>query len=327
MGTDRNVTIAMLTYNAEPFLLRILDAVKSQRTERHVELLAVDSGSTDGTLDIVRSRSVRIISIPREEFDWGLTRDLAYQEVQTSIVVNLSQDAVPAHDRWLENLVQRLDDAHVAASCGSSVPDPGRGFDQFPWERNGYFYFTREMKKFATRYGRGLSFANSAVRRSVWEQLRFDRQPIGEDFQFQTKLQAAGLSITFVDDAPVYHHHNYTIPQLSRRCRRDFAGLDADHLQGFQLLYHLLVHLLVHLGIDRAGLALAVEETQGGLQATQAAADLLELFLLAAILGQAQPGKQAVHAGTLDQDGKQAAAEDYVNGQLPVGPGFGDGQS
>lgn len=228
MSTDNqtyDVTIAILTRNGGSLLPRLLDAVFAQHTARRVEVLAVDSGSHDGTLDILRRYPLRLQEIPQKDFNWGRTRDLAYEQAAAPVVVNLSQDAIPMQRDWLENLLRPLNDAEVAVSCGSSVPDPERSFGQFPWERNGYFYFTREIRRFVEKYGRGLSFANSAVRRTVWEQLRFDEQPTGEDFQFQKKLHGAGLRIAFPDDAPVLHHHNYTLAGLWRRCRNEGYAL------------------------------------------------------------------------------------------------------
>ena len=219
------VTIAILTRNAGPLLRRLLESVARQQTSRTIEVMAVDSGSTDGTLDLLNAHGVRVLSIPADQFDWGRTRDFAYQHARSPIIVNLSQDAVPMEPAWLENLVRPLSDPRVGASCGSSMPDPERGFPQFPWERNGYFYFTREIAKFVKQYGKGLSFANSAVPRAVWERLRFDEQPTGEDFQFQKKLHAAGLAIAFPEDAPVLHHHNYSLGGLWRRCRNEGFAL------------------------------------------------------------------------------------------------------
>lgn len=213
-----DVTVAILTRDGGDLLERALDAIALQETSRRVEVLAVDSGSRDGTLELLHKHGARVMTIPPGEFNFGATRDLAYQQSAAPVVVNLSQDAVPAHARWLDNLLRPLDAPEVGASCGSSIPDPDRAFAQFPWERNGYFYFTREMRAFAGKYGRGLSFANSAVPRAVWERLRFDPQPTGEDFQFQIKLHAANLRIAFPDDAAVLHHHDYTLAWLFKRC-------------------------------------------------------------------------------------------------------------
>ena len=223
-----DVTIALLTRNAAELLPRLLDAVAAQHTTRRVELLAIDSGSMDGTVSLLEERAVRVIQIPERDFDWGLTRELAFKEARGSIVVNLSQDAIPAGPDWLDNLLEPLTDPEVGASCGTSLPDPERHFPQFPWERNGYFYFTREMRKYGARYGRGLSFANAAVPRTIWERFHFDAQVTGEDFQFQTKMHTAGLRVAFPANAPVLHHHNYSLPRLFKRCRNE--GMALRHL-------------------------------------------------------------------------------------------------
>lgn len=226
MDRGFEVTIAVLTRDAGPVLPRLLDAVFAQRTRLRYEVLAIDSGSTDGTLDTLRQFPLRLIEIAKSDFNWGRTRDFAYQQCDSPIVVNLSQDAVPQRTDWLDRLTRPFfDDEAVAVTCGSSIPDPDRHFTQFTWERNGYFYFTREIKKFTDKYGKGLSFANSAVRRSAWERLRFDEQPTGEDFQFQKKLHAVGGKIVFPADAPVLHHHNYSFGSLYRRCRNEGYAL------------------------------------------------------------------------------------------------------
>ncbi|GMV99204.1 MAG: hypothetical protein AMXMBFR84_03430 [Candidatus Hydrogenedentota bacterium] len=203
----------------------MLQAVKGQLTPHPIEIVAVDSGSTDGTLDILKEHNVRVIPIAPEDFDFGKTRDLVFEQTRGSFIVSLSQDAIPATQNWLENLLKPFDDPSVAVTCGRSVPDPDRAFDPFPWEANGYFYFTREMKKFRAKYGRGLSNANAAYRRSVWEELRFGEQPIGEDFRFQEKLHDSRHILAFVDDAPVLHHHDYTLRTLYKRCRNEGYGL------------------------------------------------------------------------------------------------------
>ena len=141
------------------------------------------------------------------------------------IVVNLSQDAVPARGDWIEKLLAPLSDPEVGVSCGSSIPDSERSFRQFQWERNGYYYFTRDIRKFTARYGKGVSFANAAVPRRVWERLHFDPQPTGEDFQFQMKLHGVGLRIVFPEDAPVLHHHNYTLSAVIKRSRNEGFAL------------------------------------------------------------------------------------------------------
>ncbi len=222
-NTAFDVSVTFLTRNGGATLKRALKAVRDQITDRRVEIVAVDSGSTDMTLENLAAFDARVVPIESHAFNFGTARDLAFEKSHSPIIVTLSQDAVPADDTWLETLLNPM--LESAVSCGKSIPDPHRGFHPFAWERNGHFYFTREMRKFAQRFGRGLSFANAAVRRDVWETLRIDPQPVGEDYQFQTKLQAKGYTIAFAPDAPVYHPHTYDLVRLAQRCRNEGLGL------------------------------------------------------------------------------------------------------
>jgi rhamnosyltransferase len=225
MCSEPEITIGIPCRNGGVILERALKQVFAQDTHRRYEVLALDSGSTDGTLAALAKYDVRVISIPQAQFDWGRVRERLFEEARGAIVVNLSQDAVPASADWLERLIAPLLESEAGVSCGSSIPDPERHFPQFQWEKNGYYYFTREIGKFTEKYGKGLSFANTAVRRSVWESLRVDPQATGEDFGFQIKLRRAGVPIAFPVDAPVLHHHYYTLKGVFRRCRNEGLAL------------------------------------------------------------------------------------------------------
>jgi rhamnosyltransferase len=226
-GGNIDISVTLLTRNAGPLLARVLDNIRAQETPRSLEIVAVDSGSTDGTLDLLHQYCASVMEISPDEFDFSKTRDQVFEMTRGDTIIALSQDAVPAHALWLESLVAPLVDDTVAASCGRSVPDPERPFAQFVWERNGLFYFTREMRRFSARHGRGLSNANAAYRKSVWRKLKFGVQPIGEDFRYQTKLAAEGLRVAFPDGAEVLHHHAYTLGALYKRCRNEGLGLRA----------------------------------------------------------------------------------------------------
>ena len=62
----------------------------------------IDSGSTDGTVEYLRQRGVRVIEIPNAEFNHGATRNLGVAEARSEIVALVTQDACPADDRWLQ---------------------------------------------------------------------------------------------------------------------------------------------------------------------------------------------------------------------------------
>lgn len=107
---------------------------------RAVMRCLLDSGSTYGSLDVIGAHPV--VKIAQEHFDWGRMRERLFEEARGAMVVNLSQDAVPARCDWLSGSSRHCRIPAVGVSCGSSIPDPEWPFAQFQWERNGYYYFT-----------------------------------------------------------------------------------------------------------------------------------------------------------------------------------------
>ncbi len=124
--SDLAATVTILTYNGEQYLGAILDALSVQRLDDPFEVLVVDSGSTDRTLEIVAAHpEVRLHSIPNAEFGHGRTRNLAAHLARGRVVVYLTHDAVPAHDRWLYEMLKPFElNDRVAAVMGKQVARP-----------------------------------------------------------------------------------------------------------------------------------------------------------------------------------------------------------
>ncbi|MCX6024105.1 MAG: glycosyltransferase family A protein, partial [Chloroflexi bacterium] len=85
-------------------------------------VVAVDSGSTDRTLEIVSRYPVRLLQIPPAEFHHGRTRNLGAQLAQGRFLVYLGGDATPVDERWLRVLLQELEAPDVAGSYGRQLP-------------------------------------------------------------------------------------------------------------------------------------------------------------------------------------------------------------
>src|SRR5438105_349485 len=119
-----HVTVAVLTYNAEEFLRDLLKAIETQKTQRKVEILVIDSGSSDQTLEILKDFSdVRLHQIPNSEFGHGKTRNQAVELASGEFVLFLTQDAVPAHEYWLESMVEPFEISDkVGCVVGKQIP-------------------------------------------------------------------------------------------------------------------------------------------------------------------------------------------------------------
>lgn len=122
---ETDVSVIIPTLNGQLYLTRIFDAIASQRFVGEIEVLVIDSGSTDATLDIVHSRpDVRLHEIPNSEFGHGKTRNLAARLASGRLLVFLTQDAVPASEEWLAAITTPLDPlgADAVAVMGRQRP-------------------------------------------------------------------------------------------------------------------------------------------------------------------------------------------------------------
>src|SRR5919206_4872067 len=104
MAADATVAIPVL--NGARYLREVLAAVRAQRVDREVELLIVDSGSTDGSLEIAEEHGARIHRIHKSEFSHGGTRNRMMAMARGEHVAFLTQDATPASPRWLPALLE-----------------------------------------------------------------------------------------------------------------------------------------------------------------------------------------------------------------------------
>lgn len=213
----------MPTLNAGPLLDRVLAGIDAQRGAELVDRVAIDSGSTDGTRERLERHGFRVLSIPRQEFDHGSTRDRAIAATEGDIVVLLTQDAVPLGDDWLTALLAPFTDPRTAAAWCKQVPRAdcppviARRIRQ--WLGDGVEPRVQELKAGETlaslppleRLSRcALDNVASALRRSVWQRFPLGPRRFGEDLAFGMRVIDAGYRIVYQPRAVVEHSHTRT---------------------------------------------------------------------------------------------------------------------
>lgn len=217
------VSLVIPTLDAESDIQGLLNRIYRQ-TRLPDEIIVVDSSSSDRTVDIVKMfELVRLISIERSEFNHGLTRDMALRESSGDIVCFMTQDAIPADDFYIENLIAPiLSDDRVAVSSGRQLPkDDARRFEQLVREFNYGPESNIRTKVDVATMGIKAYFATdvcSAYRRSVYIELGgFGKTDMSEDMLMAAKALNAGYSVAYAADARVYHSHNLTPAEQYRR--------------------------------------------------------------------------------------------------------------
>jgi rhamnosyltransferase len=215
-------TIIIPTKDGGDYLQACLEAVYSQKEVGTYEVIAIDSGSTDDTLDILRRFPVRLEHIPAEEFHHARTRNYAASLAKGKILVFLSQDAIPVCDTWLAAFLRDFDEPAVGAVYGRQLPKAVSGSER----RSTFVAMYGEVKIVkvpmdGAAHGHKyyhFSNANSAIRRNVWEATRFPEDlKVFEDVGIAKRILDSGWSIVYEPEAAVYHSHDFPLSTLFKR--------------------------------------------------------------------------------------------------------------
>lgn len=216
------LSILLLTKDGGRDLERLLLALRRQRDVSSFELIAIDSGSTDGTVPLLRRCGVTLRQIPAEAFHHARTRNLAAEIATGDILIFLSQDAIPASDLWLSKLVSNFRDPQVGAVYGRQMPNAGSCTERRDTLETVYGA-KKIVKDPAHRNGLGYRFyhfsdANAAIRRSVWEATRFPEDlKVFEDLGIAKLILDRGWKIVYEPEAAVIHSHHHDTIGLFKR--------------------------------------------------------------------------------------------------------------
>ncbi len=223
------ISIVIRTHNEARHIGSLLQEIHAQQIDLAFEVIVVDSGSIDGTLDIVRDYPVQIVTISPEKFTFGYSLNQGIAKAQGNIVVVISAHCHPTNTLWLKYLVEPLRrDSNVGLVYGRQ-----QGDEQTRYSEHQIFakWFPLESNPDC-----GLAFcnnANSAIRRSLWDQTPFDETLSGlEDIAWGKAILQKGHRIAYIAEASVYHIHDETSTQIYRRYYREalaYKEIFKDH--------------------------------------------------------------------------------------------------
>lgn len=220
----RSVSVVIPTLNAADRLPGLITCIQGQSVQPN-EILVVDSSSEDGTGDLARRlEGVTCRVIDRSTFNHGITRHEALLETSGEFVCFLTDDAIPASNCFLENLLVPMSDPDVALVSGRQLPkDDARRFERLVREFNYPPVSNVRTRSDLPKYGIKTFFATdvcSAYRRSAYLAVGgFGRVNTNEDMLIAAKFINAGYKVAYAADAEVKHSHNLTPAAQFRRNR------------------------------------------------------------------------------------------------------------
>jgi rhamnosyltransferase len=221
-GDPVDISILLPLKNAGSQFADVIGSIMAQDVACNVEVLAVDSGSSDRTREIAESCAVTVRQINPEDFGHGRTRNYLASQARGRLLVMLSQDAKPASSSWLARLCAPLGEPQVVATFGRQLPHPESSSLQRYFQERWYpdLDAWRRTSSPTSAVTRSLFFSNvnAAYRKSAWERIRFDETLImSEDQRWAHQALAAGYEIVYVPEAAVIHSHDYDLASLFRR--------------------------------------------------------------------------------------------------------------
>jgi rhamnosyltransferase len=215
------VSIIMRSFNEGWALKETLPALRAQ-TYRQWELIVIDSGSTDGSQDLIRTaQPAHFIQITPSEYNPSRVMNHGMRLADSEFGIFLNADATPQGVKWLEPLVNALQIPRVAACFGRQVPRPDC-MGVFACDYDRCFGPDRE----SANWDHFFSMVSSGLRKDVWSKRGFREDlQYAEDDEYTRWCRAQGYEVVYVSESVAMHSHNYTPEQSYKRSFGDARAI------------------------------------------------------------------------------------------------------
>lgn len=210
-------SIILRSYNEEKHIGKLLESIYRQKTDFPFEVILIDSGSTDKTIDIANKFPLKIISISKEEFTFGRSLNRGVEAAVGDFCVMTSSHCFPTDEHWLQNIISPFDKNDVALVYGKQ-----RGIDTTKFSEHQIFAQMFPDKNIDDYQVPFCNNANAAIRRSIWKQYPYNEELTGlEDMDWAKYIRARGHKISYRADATVFHVHEERPKQIYHRYYRE----------------------------------------------------------------------------------------------------------
>ena len=236
------VSVFIPVYNGRKYLAECIRGVLNQELPRgfRLEVLITDSGSTDGSVDIIKSFGNKVIfdQIPNSEFGHGKTRQRAVNLTKGDFIAFLTQDATPASNQWLLHMLEPFFVSEkIGIVFGRQIPRPyaeptikrevSSVFGSFGPENAIILHekYSQIDGWTLPNYNYFFSDVNSAIRRDINKEIPFRDVAYAEDQALAEDCMEAGYIKAYAAQGAVYHSNEYTSSDYYGRKFDEFLGL------------------------------------------------------------------------------------------------------
>jgi rhamnosyltransferase len=217
------VSLIIRSYNEGWALKETLAAVKAQAFTEW-ELIAIDSGSTDGSIALLSAAKPAYLTVIRpEEYNPSRVMNQGMRLARAPIGIFLNADATPQGIEWLTPLFRTLQQPNTAAVYSRQVPRPDCQA-VFAHDYQRCFGERRE----SARWEHFFSMVSSGINKDIWAQRGFlESLQYSEDDEYTRWCRNAGYAVVYCPESVVMHSHNYTPTQAYKRSFGEARALAA----------------------------------------------------------------------------------------------------
>jgi len=213
------VSIIIRSYNEEKYIGKLVKGIKSQNIYDpcNIEILLVDSGSEDNTVEIAKDLGVKIYKIKKSDFSFGRALNIGCKNATGEFLVFVSAHVYPIFSDWLSNLISLFENDRIGLVYGRQIGGESSKFSE-KMIFNSWFPSISNLNQ-KTPF---CNNANCAIRRSLWIHQPFDEELTGlEDIDWANKIMVKGYRLVYNADAAIVHLHDETPQKIKNRYRRE----------------------------------------------------------------------------------------------------------
>jgi len=236
-------SIVIRACNEEKHIAQLLEGIARQSLKDR-EIILVDSGSTDRTLEIASHYPVQVVHIQPEEFTFGYSLNQGISQSHGELIVIASAHVYPVYPDWLECLLAPFADPQVALTYGKQR---GNSLNKFS-EKQIFHHWYPDRSQPHQPYP-FCNNANAAIRRPLWESFRYNETLPGlEDLEWAHRIMAQGYAISYTAEAEVIHIHEETPHEVYNRYQREAMAFKRlfpqEHYHLWNLFYNLTSNIV-----------------------------------------------------------------------------------
>jgi len=223
-----SVSVIIPTFNAGEQFREMLERLNAQESLHRLEIIVVDSGSTDGTQQVALDAGANLIQITQEQFSHSFSRNLGAKNASGQVLLFMTQDALPSHNRWIYEMAMPIFNNEASAvTCREQCPDSiDLHYNILSWNHSCYIGINKasQLNRLGTntnnntlRQMASLNDVSTAIDRTQFMRMGGYRHSFAEDLDMGIRLLREGKCLKLLHEPTVIHGHHRPASYYLRR--------------------------------------------------------------------------------------------------------------